>query len=197
MPARAIEYNNIVPGANLKGPFKRRRDVAKKSGGTVPQKIITVSGGFKWRVARRGSHLPFQISTFQFLRSTFNVQPSHSLLYRAFFFCLLPSSVNRSDQTTFGIMVNVRFFLPESVRMSLYDPMTASATKLPTSSRLSFTFRILPPFYTIILHDRNMSSTVAAHTALGCISPLSGRPSSLSPDPASHFHADHTLPESA
>ena len=92
--------------------------------------------------------------------------------------------------------MNALFFTRECP----YDPMTASATKrtkLPTSSRLSFTFRILPPFYTIILYDRNMSSTVAAHTALGCISPLSGRPSSLSPDPASHFHADHTLPESA
>ena len=135
----------------------------------------------------------FQHFNFCVQRSTFNAQPSHSLLYRAFFFCLLPSSVNRSDQTTFGVMVNARFFF---TRECPYDPMTASATKLPTSSRLSFTFRILPPSYTIILHDRNMTSTVAALPS-DVSSPQSGRPSSLSPDPASHFHADHTLPESA
>ena len=119
VPARATEYNNIVPGGRSQKPFKRRRDVAKKSG-TVPQKIITVGGEFKWRVARHGSHLPFQISTFQFLRSTFNVQRTFNrrILCSAFFF--FSPTKQRQSVGSDHLRNNgeCSFFLLESVRMT-------------------------------------------------------------------------------
>jgi hypothetical protein len=74
-PARATEYNNtLIPclGADLKGLFKRRRDVAKESGGTSEDNWVADS-----LASRRGLYIQFHhfiISISSFQRSTFNVQ---------------------------------------------------------------------------------------------------------------------------
>ena len=146
-------------------------------------------------MASRSTRLASSFSNFNISISAFNVQRSTVAFSALPRFLFLSPTKQRQSVGSDHLRSNgeCSFFF---TRECPYDPMTASATKLPTSSRLSFTFRILPPSYTIILHDRNMTSTVAALPS-DVSSPQSGRPSSLSPDPASHFHADHTLPESA